>query len=166
MLDKEKFFKKYTMIFFVEYLVVALVLLVVGFLKVFDIIKYNPNRLLAYNIITLIGVAYIFFDFFFNILSKTRRAKVSILDKVLPLIVAIYLLVFDILVLAKINQDLNFIKYSIGAVLLYAGSFALFSGIYHLFKPTIQIKEAIEEAYEEKLKELEEENSKDKGSAE
>ena len=166
MLDKEKFVKKYKLIFFLEYLLIGAVLLTVGLLKMLDVIKYDASRLLVYNIITLVGVAYIFFDFFFNVLSKTRRAKMSIVDKVIPMVLAIYLLVFDILTLSKINQDVTFIQFSIGGILLYAGSFAIFAGIYHWFKPSHQIAEAIEEAYQEKLKELEEEKSKDKGSAE
>ena len=132
---------------------IAVVLITIGFLRLFDVIPYNESRLLAYNIITLVGVAYIIFDLIFSLSSPKRRARFCLVDKIFPLIASIYLVVFDILVLAKINTDLSFIKYSIGLVLLYAGMVSLFLGIYHHFKPSKQLLDAIEEEYQEKLKE-------------
>lgn len=158
--NKEKMFKKYKLIFSIEYLVIALVLLVIGFLKIFGVLGYNADRVLVYNIITLIGVAYIIFDLIFNLASKKRRDKMCVIDKILPGILAIYLIVFDVLVLAKIKNDELFIQYSVGAVLLYAGSVASFLGIYHYFKPSIQIYEAVDEIYEAKVKEFEESEAK------
>lgn len=154
--DKEKLLKKTKLIFFLEYIAIAVVLFVIGFLRLFDVIPYSDKRLLAYNIITLIGVAYVLFDTTWYIVSKKKRAKSDLIDKIFPLIAAIYLLVFDILVLAKINTELNFIKYSISAVLLYAGAVSLFLGIYHHFKPSKMLLEAVEEEYQQKLKEQEE----------
>ena len=164
MLDKEQMLKKYKRIFSIEYLVIATILLVIGFLKIFGILGYNPERVLVYNIITLIGVAYIIFDLVFNLASKKRRAKMCVIDKVFPCLLAIYLIAFDILVLAKIKDDELFIQYSIGAVLLYAGCFSTFLGIYHYFKPSQQIYDVVDEIYEAKLKELEEESKKEETS--
>ena len=98
----------------------------IGFLRLFDVIPYSDKRLLIYNIITLLGVAYVLFDTTWYLVSKKKRAKSDLIDKIFPIIAAIYLLVFDILVLTKINTELNFIKYSISAVLLYAGAVSLF----------------------------------------
>ena len=142
-------------------MVIAAILLTIGFLKIFGVLGYNPERVLVYNIITLVGVAYIIFDLIFNLASKRRRAKMCVIDKVFPCILAIYLIVFDILVLAKIKADEIFIQYSIGAVLLYAGCFSTFLGIYHYFKPSQQIIDAVDEIYEAKLKELEETSKKE-----
>ena len=157
---KEKIFKKNKTIFLLEYLVIAVVLLLVGFLRLFDVIPYSDKRLLVYNIVTLIGVAYVFFDTTWYIVSKKKRERSDLIDKIFPLIAAIYLLVFDILVLAKINTELNFIKYSISIVLLCAGAVSLFLGIYHHYKPSKMLLEAVEEEYQEKLKEQEEESNK------
>ena len=157
---KEKIFKKNKTIFLLEYLVIAVVLLLVGFLRLFDVIPYSDKRLLVYNIVTLIGVAYVFFDTTWYIVSKKKRERSDLIDKIFPLIAAIYLLVFDILVLAKINTELNFIKYSISIVLLCAGAVSLFLGIYHHYKPSKMLLEVVEEEYQEKLKEQEEENNK------
>lgn len=147
MVDKNKILKRTKMIFLVEFLLISAVLYLIGFLRMFDVIPYNANRLLAYNIITLVGFAYIYFDFFFSIFKKSRRAKTCFLDKILSFVVATYLVVFDILVLAKIITDMAYIKYSICAVILYAASMSLFLGIYHHFKPTRQVLDAVDEQY-------------------
>lgn len=159
--DKEKLLKKTKIIFFIEYLAIAAVLLVIGLLRIFDIIPYNPQRLLAYNIITLVGVAYVFFDFTWFLASKKRRLKSDLIDKILPVPLAIFLLVFDIMVLAKQITDLNFIKYCIAGVLMYGASIAIFLGIYHFIKPSKMLIAAVEEEYVEKLKESEEEKAKE-----
>lgn len=155
--DKEKLFKKYKLIFFIEYLAIFAILALVGFLRLFNVMKYSETRLLIYNIITLIGVAYIIFDLFWNLRPKKRK-DFSLIDKLPPLFIAAFLLVFDILVLSKIVTDSNFIKYSVCAVLFTAGLYSLFMGIYHYKKPQKMLYEAVEEVYQEALKEYEEEN--------
>ena len=131
MADKNKIIKRTKFIFLVEFLIISAVLYVIGFLRLFDVIPYSANRLLAYNIITLIGFAYIYFDFFFSLLKESRRVQTCFLDKALAMIAATYLAVFDILVLAKVTTNMVYIKYSTCAVILYAASMSLFLGIYH-----------------------------------
>lgn len=155
--DKEKLFKKYKLIFFLEYIAIFAILVLVGFLRLFNVMEYSETRLLIYNIITLVGVAYIIFDLFWNLKPKKRK-DFSLIDKLPPLFIAAFLLVFDILVLSKIVTDPNFIKYSVCAVLFTAGLYSLFMGIYHYKKPQKMLYEAVEEAYQEALKEYEEEN--------
>ena len=161
MVDKNKILRKTKRTFLIEYLVIAVVLLVIAFLRMFDVIKYSANRLLAYNIITLLGFAYIYFDFFFSLFKKSRREKNCFLDKALSMIVATYLVVFDVLVLAKITTDMYFIKYSICAVLLYAAAMSLFLGIYHYFMPTHQILDLVDQQYEAYVEAEQEEKSKE-----
>lgn len=155
--DKEKLFKKYKLIFLVEYIAIFAILALVGFLRLFNVMKYSETRLLIYNIITLVGVAYIIFDLFWNLRPKKRK-DFSLIDKLPPLFIAAFLLVFDILVLSKIVTNQNFIQYSVCAVLFSAGLYSLFMGIYHYKKPQKMLYEAVEEAYQEALKEYEEEN--------
>ena len=159
MVDKEKLYKKYQKIFFIEYLVISAILFLVGFLRLFNVMEYSETRLLIYNIITLIGAAYIFFDLFWNLRAKKRK-DFSPVDKIPPLCIAIFLVVFDILVLSKSVIDPNFIKYSVVAVLFSAGAFSLFMGFYHYKKPQKMVLDAIEEAYQEALKEEAEEEAK------
>ena len=159
MVDKEKLFKKYQRIFLLEYIAIFAVLVLVGFLRLFDVMKYSETRLLVYNIITLIGVAYIIFDLCWN-LRASKRKDFSPVDKIPPLFLAAFLLTFDILVLSKSVTDPNFIKYSVVAVLFSAGCYSLFMGIYHYKKPQKMLIEAVEEAYQETLKEEQEEAKK------
>ena len=159
--DKEKLLKKTKLIFLAEFLIISVILFVVGFLRIFNVIDYSETRLLVYNIITLIGATYIYFDFFFNLLSKKRREKACFLDKGLSMIAATYLFIFDIMVLAKFLTNMEIVKYSVGAVILYAAATSLFLGIYHYFKPTKQTLEVVEEEYESRLLEIQEQESKD-----
>lgn len=152
MVDKEKLFKKYQRMFFLEYLIIALILFAVGFLRLFDVLAFSSTRLLVYNIITLVGVAYIIFDLFWN-LRKDKRAYFSPVDKIPPLVLAMFLLVFDILTLSKIIIDTEVIKYCVVAVLFYAGAFACFMGFYHYKKPQKMVLDTIEEAYQAALDE-------------
>ena len=162
--EKEKLLKKTKLIFLIEYLVIALILITIGLLRIFDVIPYDSNRLLVYNIITLIAVAYIYFDTTWFIVSKKKRERSDLVDKIFPIPVALFLTVFDILVLAKIVINTDFFKYSISSVLLYVGLGCLFLGIYHHYKPSKMLLLAVEEEYAEKLKEIEEQNSKDETS--
>lgn len=164
--DKEKILKKTKLIFLIEYIVIGLILGVVGFLRLFDVIPYNDKRLLAYNIITLIGVAYIIFETIWYIISKKKRERSDLIDKILPIPLALFLLVFDILVLAKVLVDINIIKYCIAGVLLYGFAFALFLGIYHHIKPSKMVLEAVEEEYLQKQKELAEQQAKEESKEE
>ena len=158
--DKEQLFKKYRMIFFLEYLAIAAVLILIGFLRAFDVMQYSENRLLVYNIITLIGVAYLIFDLWWSLRPK-KRADFSLIDKIPPLFWGAFLLVFDILVLSKSVTDMYFVKYSVVAVLFSAGIYSAYLGFYHYKKPQKMLLEAVEEAYQEKLAELEAESKKE-----
>ena len=158
--NKEQLFKKYRMIFFIEYLAIAAILILIGFLRAFDVMTYSENRLLVYNIITLIGVAYLIFDLWWNLRPKKRKDFSSV-DKIPPMFIGAFLLVFDILVLSKSVTDMYFIKYSVVAVLFAAGLYSTFLGFYHYKKPQKMLLEAVEEAYQEQLAELEAEQKKE-----
>ena len=156
--NNEKIVKKVKLIFLLEYLAISVVLLLVGFLRMFDVIPYDQNRLLVYNILTIIGVAYVFFDTIWFALSKKKRERSDLIDKIFPIPLAIFLLVFDILVLSKVYATEGFVKYSISSILIYAGLFSLFLGIYHHFKPSKLVLSAIEEEIAKTQEEQQAEN--------
>ena len=158
-MDKEKLLKKTKLIFFIEYLAIAAILLIIGLLRIFDIIPYNEKRLLAYNIITLVGAAYIFFEFTWFLLSKKKREKNDLIDKIFPVPLAIFLVIFDIMVLSKYIEDINFIKYCISGVILYAAAMSIFLGVYHYQKPSKMLLATVEEEYQKMLEEEAKENS-------
>ena len=139
--------KKYPLIYSIELFVIALIALIIGLLRILDVIPTNSTRLLIYNIVTLVGGAYFFFDFLWAVFSKKRRAKVSMLDKFLSMPISLYLIVFSFLCFFIKDQlsDL-FIKLSISIVMFVLCAVSIFMGIYHLKHPVPSILEAIEEA--------------------
>lgn len=155
MADEQKIIKRTKLIFLAEYIFIGLVLLTLGLLRILDVIPFNSTRLLVYNIITTVGAAYLIFDFIWVIVSKKKKEKACMLDKILTLIPGLYLVVFNIICFAKLYDSLGFYQYSVGAVLLYAGLASLFMGIYHHYRPTKQILEAIDEIIQESKKEAE-----------
>lgn len=163
MANKEQILKKTKTIILVEYVLVSAVIYTLGILKFLDIIKTNFNRLLAYNIITTVFAVYLFFEFFWFIISKKKRAKDDAIDRILPIPGATYMLIFAIICYmndAKGVIDYPFVKYSVAAIMLYMATGSLTLGIYHYVKPGKQILEAVDEEYEKKLQEEAEEKAK------
>ena len=163
MVDKEKILKKLKTFTLIEYIVIAVVIYTLGILKFLEIIKTNFNRLLAYNIITTVFAVYLFFEFFWYLFSKKKRAKDDAIDRILPIPGAAYMLVFATICYindAKGVIDYPFVKISVGAIMLYMATGSLTLGIYHFIKPGKQILEAVDEEYEKKLQEEEESKTK------
>ena len=138
--------KKVKLIYSGELIFISIVLLLIGILKMVDIIPTNPTRLLVYNIITMIGGVVLLGDFLWATFSKKRRANVCYLDKWLALPAGLYLIIFDIICFVKSSSlDSKFSTYSIGIVLIYIGAIYIFEGIYHWYHLTPQLQKAIEE---------------------
>lgn len=149
-----------------ELIVIAIVVIVIGILKLVGVIETKPVRLLIYNIITTLGAIWFIFDIIWALRSEKRRKKVSLLDKALTIPASLYLLFFDIYCYIYKIQNLEpndtFVKISVGIILLYIGVIYIFQGIYHYSHPIPSLIEAIEEAQkaeeEERQKEKIEEN--------
>lgn len=139
--------KKVKLIYSGELLLISVVFLVIGILKLTNVLGTNPTRLFIYNIITTVGFVYIVGDFIWTMISKKKRQKSCLIDKFLVLPVGLYLIVFDIICFVEgENINTDFVKYSVGIVLLYLAVVYIFQGIYHYHKLTPQLLEAIEEA--------------------
>ena len=153
---------KVKLIYCGELLIIALIVIVVGALKLSGVIATKPTRLLVYNIITTVGGTWLIFDLVWALVSKKRRPKVCLLDKFLALPVGLYLFVFNTICFIDKAQGLTtndlLVRLSVGIVLLYIGLIYIFEAIYHYFYPVPQMLEAIEEAKKEEL-EKEAENS-------
>ena len=63
------------------------------------------------------------------------------------------------MVLAKFIEDINFIKYCISGVILYAAAMSIFLGVYHFQKPSKMLIATVEEEYQKMLEEEAKENS-------
>lgn len=148
-----------------EYILIALIFLVIGILKLVGIIDSNSTSTKAhiFNFITIAGGVWIIVDFVWVLLSKKRKAKNDILDKCLNLPIGIFLIVYDVICFVNWNtpnNELNRIGVSIVFFLVFA-SYG-FQGVYHWFKPSKQVLQAVEEMKkaeeEEKQKEIDAKN--------
>ena len=146
---------KVKLIYSGELAIIALVVLVIGILKLTGVIQTKPLRLLIYNIISLAGAAYLIFDLIWALVSPKKRKKSCLLDKFMVVPAFCYLIFFDIFCFINKAKGLEpepddlFIKLSIGIVLLYISAVYLFQAIYHFKHPVPQLLEAIEEAKKE-----------------
>lgn len=140
-----------------ELIIIALIFLVLGILKIVDVMKYNEQRRLIFNYITLVGGAWVITDFTWMLLSQKRRAKNCLLDKILNLPLGIYLLIFDIKCLIDKNLPTSFYVFGISIAFFYVFLNYLFQGIYHFFKPIPLLLDALEE---DKQDNKEDENKK------
>ena len=149
-------------ILFIEQLVIGGVLLVLGFLRMFDVIKNNGTRLLIYNIITMGGGLWFVFDLVWSLCSEKRRKKVSMFDKITPAPVSLYLIGFDIYCFVTYGHtDGDFVRYSVASVLLAASIIMFLQAFYHRKNPAPMTIAAIIEAEQEEAKEKEELEAKE-----
>ena len=141
---------KIKLIYSGELIIIAIVAIVIGALKLAGVMQTRPTRLLVYNIISIIGSAWLFFDLIWALASSRRRKRVCLSDKFMILPVAIYLFIFDIICFIDKAKDLTtddvLVRISVGAVLIYIGVIYIYQGLYHYWKPVPQVIEAIEES--------------------
>ena len=158
--------KKIKLIYSGEFIVIALIVIVIGVLKLIGLIETKPTRLFIYNIITIIGAVWFVADLIWALKSEKHRKTSSLLDKALLIPVSAYLLFFDIwCIIYKIKEwEVNdlFVRISVGGVLLYVGIVYSFLGIYHYKHPLPGILEAIEEEKQSQDKKEDIANSDDK----
>ena len=149
--------KKIRITFLLEYVILAIVALVVGVLKMAGVIPTKPTRLLIYNIISIVGAAYFIIEIVWYFLSEKKRQRTDLLDKLIVLPVLLYLLAFDIYCFIYYGKPMwdIFVTMSIGSALTYVGLVYIFLGIYRYKHPSKMILEAIKEV-EESDKKLEE----------
>lgn len=154
-------------IVFWEQVIIGAIILVLGVLKLTGVIPTDPTRLLIYNIITLVGGAWFIFDLFWCIFSSKRRMKTSLFDKILTGPVSSYLIFFDIFcfVVGRENANPDFVKFSIGSVLLYASILLFIQAFYHKKHPAPMTIAAIIET-ENELKKAEQEEAKEQENKE
>lgn len=131
-IDKEK---KVKLIYSGELLLFAVIFLVFGILKITKVMGYNETRRIVFNWITIFGGAWGIADFIWAICSKKRQQRISMIDKVLLLPLAIFIMTFDFISLIAKPANDNFYIYSVGAAFLYVAVIYTFECIYHYYKP-------------------------------
>ena len=147
--------KKIKLIYSGELLGFAILFLVFGILRITKVIGYNETRRIVFNWITIFGGLWVIADFLWGLLSKKRRQRICLLDKVLALPLALFMETFDFISLIAKPSNNNFYIYSIGAAFLYIAAIYTFQGIYHYFYPIPGI-------FDDEEEEKKEENSQEK----
>lgn len=135
---------KVKLIYSGEILLFAIIFAILGILKITRVIGYNETRALVFNYITLAGVAWGITDFIWAIASKKRRARVSLIDKILVLPLSVFMLVFDLINIIKQPGE-DFYVYMLSSAIFYVVAIYIFEAIYHWFYPLKELMEAIEE---------------------
>ena len=151
-LDKET---KYKLVYSLELAFFAVVFLVFAILKFTKVMGYNETRRIVFNYITLAGGAWGIADFTWAVCSKKRQQRISLLDKVLLLPLALFILTFDFISLIAKPENPNFYIFMIGGAFAYVAVIYTFEAIYHFHHPIPGLFDDLEE--EEK-----EENSQEK----
>lgn len=140
-----------------ELMIFAIAFLVLGILKITGVMGYDATRRTVFNYITICGGTWILVDLIWTIVSKKKRAKNCLLDKILNAPLGIYLITFDIICFAKPEMDTSFYVYGIGVVFFYITVNYGFQSVYHFFHPLPSLMEEIEKAKQaEQEQELEE----------
>lgn len=145
--EKMSIEKKTKLIYTVELLVFAVLFFVIATLEILGVIGKRDIMLIIFNWVTIFGGTWIIVDCLWVAFSKKRRKKNSLLDKILLVPFAIYIITFDIICfcgLDFVTPEFRRLMMAIG--FYYIGAIYLFQGIYHYFYPVPAIIEAIEQA--------------------
>ncbi len=150
--------KKIKLIYCGELILIAIVFIVIATLDITRVLHIRDWVLIAFNWITLFGGMWIIADFIWTLVSPKKRAKNSLLDKILLLPVGLFLIVFDIICFSKNIQKsdvtYDFRLYMMVSAFYYVAAVYIFEGIYHYKYPIPMMKIAIQEAEEEEKMKL------------
>lgn len=127
--------KKTKLIYSGELLIFAVVFVVLGILFAVGVFPVTDRRRIIFTYVTLVGGAIFIADFLWALLSKKRRKKVSLLDKILILPASLGMMTFDIFVLSTSLVNNEVFAYVIGADFIYIAIIYLIEGIYHYYHP-------------------------------
>jgi hypothetical protein len=128
-------FTKVKLIYSVEIAVFAIVFGVLGALFLTNVITVSDTRRLIFTWITLFGGFIGIGDFLWVLLSPKRRAKNSLLDKILILPLGLSLIVIDLMTLISQSTDNDKTRYVMGAAFCYIALIYVVEAIYHWFHP-------------------------------
>ena len=157
----EKQIRKIKLIYSGEYLLIAVVFLVIGLLELLKVITIKDWVQLVFKIVTLAGALWLIIDFLWTLLSPKKRAKNCLLDKAMMLPLALYLLVFDIYGFIS-PRPYEYYQIGIPLVFFYIVCAYTFQGIYHYFNPVPMVLEMIEDATKENEESQKQEEVADK----
>lgn len=141
----EKQIKRIKWVYSGELLFIAVVFLVIGILELLKVITLKDRFQLIFKIVTLAGATWILVDFLWTLFSGKKRAKNSLMDKIMLLPLAIYLYVFDIVGFVS-ERPYEYYQVGIPLALFYFSCAYIFQAIYHYYHPIPMVIQMIEEA--------------------
>ena len=138
---------KIKLIYSGEYILIAVLFLVLGILKITGIMGTNDTFHTIFKWVTIFGGTWLVIDFFWTLFSPIRRRKSSLLDKSLNLPIGIYLITFDIMAFAGMDEKIgeSYWLVGVGILFIYIAINYAFQGIYHWFHPLESILEMAED---------------------
>lgn len=158
MTDKQKAI----LIYSGEFILFAIIFLVLGTLKITQVMPYKEGRRIVFNWITLFAAIWPIADFIWALASKRRRQRICLLDKILTLPLPIFMIVFDLISLISKPENTFFYVASIAAAFYYVAVLYLVLGIYHYFKPIPELVKGYDENGNE-IKEPEDDKKEKQG---
>lgn len=139
----------------------VIVFLVLGILRMTNAMNYNEVRRVIFNILTMCGGVWAVVDFILTLTNPKKRAKNSLLDKVLVLPSGTFLFCFGIWCFMNSTRDDFVTLYNtiVGIVFVYFACVFTFEAIYHYAFPVPLMQEALDEIEKQKQAALQEENN-------
>lgn len=113
----------------------AIVFLVLGILFLTKVIAVQDWKRLVFTWATLVGGFLLIGDFVWALVSKKRRKKICLLDKIMILPVSLFLIGFDLYALITNLLDVEVYAIVVGVDFIYIAADYIFQSIYHYFKP-------------------------------
>lgn len=148
-MDKE--LRKAKKIYTFELLAFVVIFLTLGILILTKVWVLGGNLRLVFAIITMVGTTWAFADFIWMLASKKRRAKNSMLDKVLLLPLAGAIFVIDIITFVQgVDATKELHQYAVGIAFSYIALIYSVEAIYHWYHPLPMIVEAAKEDQKKK----------------
>ena len=157
----EKQIRKIKLIYSGELIFIAVVFLVIGLLELLKVITIKDWVQLVFKIVTLAGAAWLIADFLWTLLSLKKRAKNSLMDKVMMLPLAAYLLAFDIYGFVS-PRPYEYYQIGVPIAFFYIACAYIFQGIFHYKHPVPMVIEMINEASQEVQDDKQREETADK----
>ena len=126
---------KVKLIYSGELMIFAILFLVLGILKITNVMRYNETRRIVFNWITIFGGAWGIIDFIWAISSKKRQQRISLVDKFTLLPLAIFIIVYDLICFIVKPEPHTFYQIMLGSAFIYVAVVYIFQSIYHFYRP-------------------------------
>lgn len=143
---------KVKLIYSGELIVIAIAVIVIGILQITNVLTIKELFRNIFNWVTIFGAPFLIATSIWAFVSPNRRKKVSLLDKITLLPIAIYIIVIDIICFINYGtMDQSFYQTYIPIALLMIGVVYIIQGVYHWYRPLPALLEELEQERIDKI---------------